>query len=58
MDGYHRERLVGETIIKGGHARLDRAKWRSLIRHMYRPHIKVGKDEEKKKNVTRAPFSE
>ena len=26
----------------------DRAKWRSLMTH--RPHIKVGKDEEKKKN--------
>ena len=24
----------------------DRAKWWRLIRHMYRPHIKVGKDAE------------
>ena len=27
----------------------DQAKWRHLIRHMYRPHIKVGKNEVKKK---------
>ena len=32
VDGYHRERLVGERIDRGGRARPD--KWRRLIRHI------------------------
>ena len=54
MDGYHRERLVGERIIKEGHARP--CYMEESHKTHDRPHIKVGKDEEKKKTMV-APLS-
>ena len=41
----HQERLVGERIVKGGYARPDKME---ASHKTHQPHIKVGKDEEKK----------
>ena len=44
--GQHQKRLVGEGIVKGGRARPGEIE---PSHKTHRPHMKVGKDEEKKK---------
>ena len=43
VDGYHRERLVGQRIDRGGHARPCEME---ESHKTHQPHIKVGKDAE------------